>query len=176
MTDEALQAATTALLFGTLAIAAWTDLRRRLILNALTYPAFVAGLALHFLRGGLGDGASTPGLYSGLAGAGACLVVYGLFWATGGMGAGDLKLMGAVGAILGFPGALGAMLFGSLAGGVQGVLAVAARTGPGRRLCARLGMSGTDDPAFARRVPLGVGLAAGVALFWLWLRAGSAAE
>jgi Flp pilus assembly protein protease CpaA len=89
------------------------------------------------------------------------------------MGAGDLKLMGAVGAILGFPQALGAMLLGSVAGGVQGVLALLARTGPGRRLCSALGLPGADQPSFARRVPLGVGLAVGVAAFRWWLtRAG----
>lgn len=162
--------ATDLLLLGTLVLAAWTDLRKRQIYDRLTFPAAALGLVLQGLRGGLGDGWTGPGLRSSLAGCAAALGLFGLMWATGGLGAGDLKLAGAVGAIVGFPASLGALLVGSLAGGVQGVLALGARTAPGRRLCARLGMAGTDSPQFGRRIPLGVGLAVGVALFWLWVR------
>jgi len=154
-----------------LAVSVFTDLRGRLILNAVTYPSILLGLALQWARGGVGEGFVGVGLGSGLAGLVSCAAVFGLFWATGGMGAGDLKLMAAVGAILGFPQALGAMLFGSVGGGVQGVLALLARTSLGRKLCARAGLSGTAQPSFAKRVPLGVGLAVGVAAFRWWLTA-----
>ncbi len=91
-------------------------------------------------------------------------------WVTGGMGAGDLKLAGAIGAIVGFPLVVGALLAGTLAGGVQGLGALLARTKAGRRLCARVGMTGTERPDFCRRVPLGLGLSAGTLLFWVWVR------
>ncbi len=158
------------LLAVTLGVAAWTDLRTRLIRDWLTYPAAMIGVALQLARGGLGTW-RTPGLESALAGCGIALVIFGIMWATGGMGAGDLKLAGAIGAIVGYPLVVGALVAGSLAGGVQGLFALAARTPPGRQLCAKLGMSGTEKPEFARKIPLGLGLAAGTAAFWVWWRA-----
>jgi len=72
------------------------DLRERRIPNALTGPAIVAGLALHTATGGfpgMGDAAAA----GAIAGAAALL-----FRLAGGMGAGDVKLMAAVGCIAGF--------------------------------------------------------------------------
>ena len=71
------------------------DWRSRRVPNALTLPAIVVGLSLHGLFGG-----ASGILFSlkGLAlGAGLFLIPYCL----GGMGAGDVKLMGALGAWLG---------------------------------------------------------------------------
>jgi prepilin peptidase CpaA len=88
------------------------DLRDRKVPNALSGPAIVAGLALHTAFGGwrgLGDSA-----FAGLA-AGALFLV---FWIAGGMGAGDVKLMAAIGCITGF-GPLGAVLISTaIAGGL----------------------------------------------------------
>jgi prepilin peptidase CpaA len=162
--------ATDLVLGATLLISAWTDLKSRLIYDKLTIPAALLGLALQGAFFGWGESLFDPGLSSALAGMASAFLIYGLFWLTGGMGAGDLKLVTAVGALLGCPDVFGALLAGSLAGGVQGLLALAARTGPGRRVCARLGITGTDDPEFGRSVPLGVGLALGVALFRIAVR------
>ena len=77
------------------AICSIHDVRERRIPNVLVAPAILLGLLLHTIYGGwrgLGDAA--------LAGiiAGALSVV---FWIAGGMGAGDVKLMTAVGCITG---------------------------------------------------------------------------
>ena len=67
------------------------DVREGRIPNRVTFPAMAAGLAAHTLAGGwtgLGD-AAPAGLIAGAV----CLLFY---WA-GGMGAGDVKLMTAVG-------------------------------------------------------------------------------
>jgi prepilin peptidase CpaA len=72
------------------------DLRERKIPNLLSGPAILAGLTLHTVFGGLrgmGDSA-----LAGLAAGGLSLV----FWLAGGMGAGDVKLMAAIGCITGF--------------------------------------------------------------------------
>lgn len=75
------------LAFATAAVAAFTDHRTGRIPNALTVPAFLAGLALG------GDVA--------LAGMAACLGAPLFLFARGRLGAGDVKLLGALGALLG---------------------------------------------------------------------------
>jgi len=71
------------------------DVRERTIPNRLTGPAVAAGLLLHTLAGGwrgLGDSA-LAGLVVG--------AIFVLFFVAGGMGAGDVKLMMAVGCFVG---------------------------------------------------------------------------
>ena len=72
-----------------------TDLRARKIPNALTVPAFVLGFVFHAWFDGWA-GVKTAGAGFGL-GFGTLLVL----WLVGGGGAGDVKLMGALGAWLG---------------------------------------------------------------------------
>lgn len=96
--------------------AAVYDLRRQKIPNLLTYPTMAMGLGCHAAFGGL-DGLlfSAAGLATGL---GLLMVPYLKGW----MGAGDTKLMGAVGAILGAKGAFTAGLFTAVAGGLYAVV------------------------------------------------------
>jgi len=71
------------------------DVRERRIPNAVTGPAILAGLMLHTISGGwagLGDSA-LAGLIAG--------GIFLLFFLAGGMGAGDVKLMAAVGCFAG---------------------------------------------------------------------------
>ncbi len=79
-------------------IAAATDLRRFKVYNALTFPAFFAGLIAATITGGW------AGLGGSLAGAALGFGGLLLFHALGGVGAGDVKLFAAMGAWLG-PGA-----------------------------------------------------------------------
>ncbi len=76
-------------------VATVTDCRSRRIPNRLTGSAIVAGLALHLSCGGLLEAGSS--LLSGLV-AGS---VFLLFFLAGGMGAGDVKLITAVGCLAG---------------------------------------------------------------------------
>ncbi len=71
------------------------DLRSRRIPNLLTGPAILFGLLLHLVLGG----PSQMGLaaLSGLIAGG----IFFLFFMAGGMGAGDVKLMAAVGCLAG---------------------------------------------------------------------------
>ena len=74
------------------AIATITDLRCRRIPNWLVFPYLAAGIAVSsWLQGWQGAGRS-------LAGMGLAIVICGLFYWLGGLGAGDLKLCAAIGA------------------------------------------------------------------------------
>jgi len=88
------------------------DLRERRIPNWLTFPFMAAGVAYHAAVNGLpGALVSVQGLALGIA-----LLI--LFYAAGGMGAGDVKLLGAVGSILGPAHLLFAFVYSALVGGI----------------------------------------------------------
>jgi len=83
-----------AVALATLAASA-TDLWKFKVYNALTFPTLLLGLACSGWLGGW------PGLGSSLLGAGLGLGLLVVFFALGGVGAGDVKLLMAVGAWLG---------------------------------------------------------------------------
>ena len=101
-------------------LAAREDLKTRKIPNLITGPAFLLGLVVHLAMGG------SHGLLWALAAgvlAGALLLPG---WLMKFMGAGDVKLMAAIGAWLGSPRlALYAALFSLVAGGVISIIAAA---------------------------------------------------
>jgi prepilin peptidase CpaA len=76
-------------------VAAWTDWRTRKIPNWLTVSGFLAGIGINSLFHGW------HGAKASLEGAGLALVLLLPLVLLRGLGAGDWKLMGAVGAILG---------------------------------------------------------------------------
>jgi len=90
----------------------YTDLRSSRIPNALTFSGMGMGLIAHAWWGGVqGLLFSFEGLVVGLA-------IFLFLYASGGVGAGDVKLMGAVGAMVGPFGALISGLMAFLVGGV----------------------------------------------------------
>jgi prepilin peptidase CpaA len=108
------------------------DWRSRRIPNVLTLTAIALGLALNALFAGAAGAVFSA---FGLAiGAGLLLIPY----LMGGMGAGDVKLMGAVGALLGWQLALTALLYTALAGGLIAVAAIL-RTSTFRSSFSRIG-------------------------------------
>jgi prepilin peptidase CpaA len=166
---------------GTLVVvwaAAWVDFRTFRIPNALS----VSGAAIGLLAQVWGFG--IEGLWQGLAGLalGLGLMLPGyLFLSTG---AGDVKLMGAVGAFLGPERLLLALLFTLLAAGAVGTIyALAAwrnkgATGPFKRYGAMLKfLLATGRPSYvppapdevmAERLPLAVPIAIGTTAAVLW--------
>jgi prepilin peptidase CpaA len=152
-------------------VAARADVRTRTIPNTLTLPALLLGVAMHATLGGA-DGVKSS--LAGLALAGGVLLPGWLFrW----MGAGDVKLMAAVGAWLGWPGAVIAVLASLVMGGVFSlVLAVRhgvlrqALTGAvliGASALARTG--GTPPVTTGVRFPFAVAVVVG-ATTALWLK------
>lgn len=109
---SAMEIATSALLVAVALVASYTDLRSRRIYNKLTYGAATAGLALNTVAYGL-DG-SLSSVKGWLLGAGVLLA----FFLLKAMGAGDVKLLAAVGAIKGPAFVLNAFVFTGLAGGL----------------------------------------------------------
>jgi prepilin peptidase CpaA len=92
-------------------LAARADVRTRKIPNVITGPALLLGLATHFAIGGW-SGFQTS--FTGMLIAGAILLPG---WLMRWMGAGDVKLMAAVGAWLSWPAALIGVLASLAAGG-----------------------------------------------------------
>ena len=97
------------------AVAGYTDWRWRRIPNWLTVPGLVLGIAVNSVAGGW------AGAKASLLGAGLGLAVLLPFVLIRSLGAGDWKLVGALGAFLG-PQRLLAVLF--VAGLIAGVMAV----------------------------------------------------
>jgi prepilin peptidase CpaA len=101
-------------------VAAVTDLTRFKVYNLLTLPLLVGGLIYHGTTGGPGELAmSAAGM---LLGAGILLV----FYVMGGMGAGDVKLMAALGAWLGVQAVFYLFLASALAAGVYALVLMVA--------------------------------------------------
>jgi prepilin peptidase CpaA len=144
------------------------DMRTRRIPNALTLPAIAVALALQARQGGC------AGLVMSLAGAGLAMSVLVTPFALGGIGGGDVKMMGAVGALLGPRLALASLATGMVLGGAV-MLVHLARRGRLREKLARTtamfsdAVSGhsveplrlaADDPdavSLPYSVPLGLG-------------------
>ena len=102
-------------------VAAVTDICSRRIPNWLTYSAMLLGVGHHTLANGAqGFFFSAGGLFLGLA-----LLI--AFYLAGGMGAGDVKLMGAVGALLGPKGEFVAFIFTALVGGIYAIILLLVR-------------------------------------------------
>ena len=97
-------------------VAAAIDLRTHRIPNLLTFGAAGAALAYHAWSGGFP--AVGQGVLGWLVGVGLLLPIFIL----GGMGAGDVKLLGAVGAWLGPAGALWTGFYSIVAGGVLALI------------------------------------------------------
>ena len=148
------------------------DIRTHRIPNSLVLLGLALGLAGHGWRGG------APGLLlslEGIAVAGAALLPYAL----GGLGAGDVKLLGAVGALMGPLFLLWTLLGAVLAGGLL-ALAWAARRGVLRGtihnallglslLGARVGVSALASASQAGKMPLAPAIALGAAFAFVRL-------
>lgn len=160
---------------GVVLVAAAIDIRTRRIPNILTFGAAGLALLLHVVTGGL------PGLG---ASAGGWAIGVGLFlpmFLLGGMGAGDVKLLGAVGAWLGPRGVLYAGLYSVLAGGVLALVVGWAHGYLGKALSNIWGLLGywrtagvqplpglTIEDSAGPRLAYGVAIAAGtIAAVWL---------
>lgn len=99
-----------------LGLALYFDLTRKRIPNFLTFPALALGLLLAAALSGL-DGFLNS-LYGLLLGAAVFLIPFALGW----LGAGDVKLLAAVGALQGWQFVLAAALLTALFGGVMALI------------------------------------------------------
>ncbi len=98
------------------AVACGCDLRTRRIPQMLTLGGAMAGLLFHVVTGGWSAGAWS------LAGWAVGIAIFLVPFALGGLGAGDVKLLGALGAWLGPGDALWLGLYTGVAGAILAVL------------------------------------------------------
>jgi prepilin peptidase CpaA len=102
-------------------VACVTDLRTQRIPNVLTFGAAIAGLVAHAaLEGAAGAVTAGGGWLTGL-------ILFLPFFALGGMGGGDVKLLAALGAWLGAYETLYLALYSGVAGGVLAIAVAFAR-------------------------------------------------
>ncbi|RZI45005.1 prepilin peptidase [Herbaspirillum sp. HC18] len=179
-----------ALLGLLLLVAAWSDLRKRRIPNALVFPSACLGLLLNvLLPEGNGFASTLPGaagFQHALAGMGLGLGIFLPFYIIGAMGAGDVKLMAMVGAFLGPNGTIESIVAIFLVGGVLSLLVLVRKGALGllfRNLKAnlmlllfRMTVPGTPQPVAAGetvgRLPFAVAIAAGAILYAVMARNG----
>jgi prepilin peptidase CpaA len=152
------------------------DLATRRIPNVLTFGAALAAVLVHgYVDGWSGAGMALVGWVAGAA-------FFFPFFALGGMGAGDVKLLAAVGAWLGPVAVMWVALFAGIAGGAM-ALVVAAFSGylgkafsnlfallmfwriEGLKPAPELTLSSHSGPRLAYAVPVLAGL-----VLTLWLR------
>jgi prepilin peptidase CpaA len=166
---------TTALLLLFLAAAVITDLRARIIPNALVLAGALSGALLAGLHPeGIGSLSALGGLALGLA-------IFLPLYLLRAMGAGDVKLMAMTGAFLGYAAIFEAALWVLLTGGAL-ALVFALRRGVARRMAANLREmffsaaasvqvrtlpDFSAGPQTAARLPYAVAIALGVAAFLL---------
>ena len=92
------------------------DVKSRRIPNFITLPSILLGLAMHLALGGWRQ------LLSALAAGIICGLVFLVFYIAGGMGAGDVKLIAAVGCIAGLPHVSYLLVLTALSGGAMAVV------------------------------------------------------
>jgi prepilin peptidase CpaA len=110
-------------LFATLSICSYTDWKYRRIYNKVTLPSVALGLAL------AGIANFPDGLWNALL---ACLLAFTLFYllfTLGVMGGGDVKLVAAIGALVGYPLIWDALFYGVVAGGIYALVVLAIKGG-----------------------------------------------
>jgi prepilin peptidase CpaA len=110
-----------ALLVALLGTALYTDLRYGKIYNKLTLSCTIIGIIVNTYISGV------HGLLLSLGGAALVLGLFLLFAKVGGIGGGDIKLMMAVGALMGFNFMIRALLLSAVAGGLLAVAVIARR-------------------------------------------------
>lgn len=98
-----------------LIVSAFTDLAEGIIPDTVTYPGIIIGLGLSFCSIGIKSSAIGFIVFAGI-------FLLAALLSKGGMGGGDIKLAGVIGAFLGYQGALLTLFISSLGGGLWAVV------------------------------------------------------
>ncbi|MDH3591360.1 MAG: A24 family peptidase [Planctomycetota bacterium] len=148
-------------LLAILIAATWTDVAKGKVYNALTYSAILAGLVVNtFVEpAGIGWSDSLLGFATGFA-------PMFLIYLGGGLGGGDVKLMGAVGAFVGPQPALFTLLYSCIVGALLCLVILLWKEGaPGlvARWLDRKRPAGEPDGFEAHRFPFALAILVGAA-------------
>lgn len=101
--------------------AAIFDVWQRRVPNWITLPALLVAIGLNLFL------FETPGLWFSLEGVGLALLIYFPLYLLRGMGAGDVKLMAAIGAAVGWADWVGILFLTTFFGGVAAIVAITRR-------------------------------------------------
>lgn len=171
MDDPVLGTVRWAALFALLVVAAYTDLVHKKVYNWTTFPGVILGLGLAWAADRLDPAGGQ--LVSSLAGLGIAFGVFFVAYIAGGISAGDVKLMAAIGALLGLPLIVDAMFWGILAGAIiaLGRLSLEGRLLAGIRSSVTCWFSlrgGAKEPRQAEvgRITIPYGLALAIGTLW----------
>ena len=120
--------------FGMTMAALW-DVKTRKIPNIFTFPMMLFGFVYHGVTSGL--------IGLGFSAAGFCVGIFVFFipYLMGGMGAGDAKLMGAAGAMLGPKGVIVAAVISMVFGGIYAMALLGIHYDFSRSLLRRVGIT-----------------------------------
>jgi len=158
-----------------LIIASITDVRYGVVPKTLTYPTIVIALVGHTFFSGLlgGDSEMQLGLAGSLAGFATGFFPMLIIFLTGGIGGGDVKLMGAIGALGGWKFVLLTLFSGLMIAVVMAIILII-RKGIVKRTLGRMGLwfwfllssAKPSDPATADspKLPFAVALCIGAAI------------
>lgn len=171
-----------------LALAAWQDIKEHRIANRVVLAGVIIGFMFNaFIPPGDGFNSPAPGglgWWGSLTGIGMGMIVLLPFYLLRAMGAGDVKLMGMVGAFLGPGQVLGALLGTFLVGGIMALIIALRADAIGRLLenvkCMLLGgvvkMSAGQAPLMndlnqsVGKLPYAVAIAVGSVAYMIWRR------
>lgn len=166
--------------FLLIVICAYTDIAKGHVYNWATLPALAVGIGLAALAS-LDQHSAAPVASCGIGLFIGYVTLY-LFYRIGQLGGGDVKLMGAVGALQGYPLIISTLFFSALVGSVVGI-AVALFTGrfweslrgAGKALVLKSDApalagaeSGGMSPQAGVTIPFGFAIAAGG--IWAWIQ------
>src|SRR5438132_3726240 len=140
--------------------AAVLDFRFRKIPNWLTVSAFGIGVLIHVVQNG------ADGLLVALGGAALGLVVLVPFYLLHAMGAGDVKLLAALGALVGAQALVSVILYTAVVGGVISVF-VLVRRGTLQSFLGNVVTHPVGMRLSGAKAPYGVAIASGVYLSML---------
>lgn len=102
-----------AILLMLITAAGFFDLKERKIPNIITFTGVLVGIFFNIITSGW------SGFLQGILGLLAGLAIFFLPFAMGGMGAGDVKLMGAIGALMGWRFSVMTALYSAIVGGIM---------------------------------------------------------
>lgn len=140
----------------TVLVATVYDYKWRRIPNLITLPSIFLGLTMHAIHSG------GSGFYFSLGGVLVGGGVFMIFYLMGGIGAGDVKLMGSVGAFLGADKVFTALILTALMGGLMAIYKIAVNYLFNNifRISQKNNFNGNLDP-LKDTIPYGIAIAVG---------------
>lgn len=109
------------ILFIFLIASSYTDIKYRKVYNFITFPTVILGLGFNFFYLGF------PGLKDSIAGFAAGFLFLFIFYLLGGIGAGDVKFMAAIGTLKGFDFVVTGGFYGAIFGGIAAIIVLFAK-------------------------------------------------